>query len=35
MRVFVTNAFGQLSKLGDFQHALNTHKPDVAIVTET
>eukprot|EP00117_Sycon_ciliatum_P031201 scpid26526/ scgid24448/ RNA-directed DNA polymerase from mobile element jockey; Reverse transcriptase len=35
MRVFLTNAFGLLSKFGDFQHALNAHKPDVAIVTET
>ena len=35
LRVLVTNAFGLLSKLGEFQHVLHSLKPDVAIVTET
>jgi len=35
LRVLLTNAFGLCSKLGDFQHSLRMHCPDVAIVTET
>ena len=34
-RLLCTNAFGLSSKLGDFQHALLQHNPDVAVVTET
>ena len=35
MRVLLTNAFGLMSKFGEFQHAVLVHKPDIAIVTET
>ena len=35
LRVLVRNAGDLLSKLGEFQHSLHSHKPDIAIVTET
>ena len=35
LRLLVTNAFGLLSKLGEFQNNLSSTKPDIAIVTET
>jgi len=35
LRLLCTNAFGLSSKLGDFQHALLRHNPDIAVVTET
>ena len=35
LKILLTNAFGIMSKLGDFQHSLHQHKPDIAIVTET
>ena len=35
LKILLTNAFGIMSKLGDFQHYLHQHKPDIAIVTET
>jgi len=35
LRLLLTNAFGLLSKVGEFQHSLMLHSPDIAIVTET
>ena len=35
LRLMLTNAFGILSKLGEFQASLNAHHPDIVIVTET
>ena len=35
LSLLVTNAFGLVSKLGEFQHTLMTHLPDIAVVTET
>ena len=34
-KLLLTNAFGLMSKLGEFQHVVTTHLPDIAIVTET
>lgn len=33
--MYVTNAFGLSSKLGEFRHDLLLHGPDIAVVTET
>ena len=35
LRLMLTNAFGILSKLGEFQASLNAHHSDIVIVTET
>ena len=35
LKLFVTNAFGLISKLDEFHHVLHTESPDVAIVTES
>ena len=35
LKILLTNAFGIMSKLGDFQHSLHQYKPDIAIITET
>ena len=34
-KLILTNASGLVSKLGEFQHVVTTHLPDIAIVTET
>eukprot|EP00117_Sycon_ciliatum_P039907 scpid81003/ scgid29410/ len=35
LKLFVTNAFGLMSKLDEFRHVLHAESPDVAIVTES
>ena len=35
LRLFLTNAFGLKSKIGEFRHILKQSEADVAIVTET
>ena len=35
LRLYVTNAFGLSSKLGEFQHDLARLHPDIAVITET